>query len=329
MTTCFRYSSRLNSFNSRPDLFAWQYQPSDVRDLIRRVGQVGRLDSLDLNYPEHFDHVSVDQIESAIKATHLKLNGINMRYPEREFYYGAFTNPDPEKRRSAIRLTQKAADVCRQMGGSHLVLWLGYDGFDYPFQLDYAQAWEWEIAGIQEVADYAKDLKVSIEYKLADPRRFSLLGNLGITLQAINECQRPNLGVTLDFCHLLMADENPAMSAALSARLGKLFGIHLNDGFGSFDDGLMVGSINFFQTLELFYYITQSNYCDVIYFDTFPNHEDPVKECLNNIQRVDQFVEIVDQLKRRNIQVPISQQDGLQVSQLVWEASVCQLANIA
>ena len=40
------------------------------------------------------------------------------------------------------------------MGVQLMTVWLGQDGFDYNFQLDYAQAWDWEIEGIREVADH-------------------------------------------------------------------------------------------------------------------------------------------------------------------------------
>ena len=54
----------------------------------------------------------------------------------------------------------------------------------------------------------------------------------------------PNLGVTLDFAHVLYADEQPAFAAALIARHSRLLGVHLNDGYGKRDDGLMVGAVH-------------------------------------------------------------------------------------
>ncbi|MEM4204842.1 MAG: sugar phosphate isomerase/epimerase family protein [Candidatus Methanomethylicaceae archaeon] len=321
----FRYAARLNSFKSSPELFKWEYHPSDVRDLIRRADLVSLLDAIDLNYPEHFNGVSLSHVEKAIQNTHLKLTGINLRYPEDLFHKGAFTNPDVKKRKAAIELTKAAADVCRELGGDHLVLWLGFDGFDYPFQMDYVRAWEMEIEGIREVANYARDLRVSIEYKISDPRRVSLLGNLGLTLQIISESRCENLGVTIDFCHLLMAHEQPAMIASLAARLGKLFGLHLNDGYGYLDDGLMVGSVSFFQTLEMLFYILQSNCCEVLYFDTFPFYVDPVKECELNIQRVKQMIKIAEQMLREGLPEVIKQQDSLKASEIVWNTVICPM----
>ncbi|MFN8460142.1 MAG: sugar phosphate isomerase/epimerase, partial [Anaerolineae bacterium] len=98
------------------------------------------------------------------------------------------------------------------------------------------------------------------------------------------------------------------------------YGLHLNDGYGSLDDGLMVGSVNLPQTLELLYYLLRANYNEVIYFDTFPTHEDPVQECAHNIERVNRMVEVIGRLDDPALQNALSQQDGLRTTQLLWEA---------
>ena len=70
----------------------------------------------------------------------------------------------------------------------------------------------------------------------------------------------PNFGVQIDFCHSLMAREQPAFAAALALRDGRLFGVHLNDGYGVADDGLLVGSVHLWQTLELLATLRQYEY---------------------------------------------------------------------
>jgi xylose isomerase len=69
------------------------------------------------------------------------------------------------------------------------------------------------------------------------------------TLLALNEIGLPNLGVTLDFAHVLYADEQPAYAAALIARHSHLLGLHLNDGYSKRDDGLMVAAVHLIQTI--------------------------------------------------------------------------------
>ena len=68
--------------------------------------------------------------------------------------------------------------------------------------MDYEAIWEAETDAIREVADHNPSIQISIEYKPSEPRAFSLLSNLAMTLLAIKKVDRPNLGVTLDFAHV-------------------------------------------------------------------------------------------------------------------------------
>jgi L-rhamnose isomerase len=139
---------------------------------------------------------------------------------------------------------------------------------------------------------------VSIEYKPNEPRSYSLMPDLGTTLLAISELKRPNVGVTLDICHLLYADEMPAYSASMVHRSSKLLGIHLNDSYGKRDDGLMVASVHPIQTLELLVELERIGYRGVIYFDTFPDISgiDPVAECAQNVKTVERLRAIARKL---------------------------------
>lgn len=172
-----------------------------------------------------------------------------------------------------------------------MTLWLGQDGVDYSFQGDYARMWDDTIAGLAAICDHDPGLDIAIEYKPNEPRAHALMPDIGTTLLAVAEAGRPNLGVTLDFCHVLFADEIPAHAAALVARHSRLLGVHLNDGYGKRDDGLMVGSVHPVQTVELFVELDRQGYDGVIYFDTFPDHGglDPVAEARVNIEMAERM----------------------------------------
>ena len=123
--------------------------------------------------------------------------------------------------------------------------------------------------------------------------------DVATTLLAIREIDRPNLGVTLDFAHVLYADEMPAYAAALVARYSRLLGVHLNDGYAKRDDGLMVASVHPIQTIELLYALDRIGYDGAIYFDTFPDTTglDPIAECAANIDAVAALRRVVERLK--------------------------------
>ena len=305
-----KFATRLNSFKSK-----W---PSDEKpttiELIKRASKVEGLTHVDLNYPDHSEP-SIREISAITNDCGLAINGLAMRYyTNPAFKLGAFTNPNKQVRQEAIDLTKAAIDALREIDSNLLTIWLGQDGFDYGFQVDYKKIWDDEINAIREVAEYDKDCLVSIEYKPNEPRAYSLLSNLGTTLLAIKDINLKNIGVTIDFAHILYSNEQPALVAALIDKHSQILGLHLNDGYGKRDDGLMVGSVHQLATIELLYHITKSKYQGPIYFDTFPDttNMDPIKECELNISTVKQQLKLVDKLIQNNeLSTAIENQDSI------------------
>lgn len=319
-----RFATRLNSFASRPEAFwpAGHGKPTALEMAARAAGVRG-LTHVDLNYP---DQVAGDPATTGrrIRDLGLELNGLAMRYYSNPAYkIGAFTNPDPAVRREAIDLTKRGIDAGREAGTNLMTIWLGQDGFDYAFQADYARLLDDEAEGLREVAAHDPDCLVSIEYKPNEPRSYSLLPDCASTLLMIREIGLPNLGVTLDFAHVLYADEQPALAAALIARHSRLLGLHLNDGYAKRDDGLMVGSVHPQQTIELLRQVRHDRFDGPIYFDTFPDLTglDPVRECETNIATVRQMLRVVDRLDADNrLAEAMARQDAPTTQSIVHDA---------
>ncbi len=318
------FATRLNSFASRPQA-AWpdlKGKPT-VLQMAERAASVSGLTHLDLNFPDHLGDGPA-LMARRIGDLGLAINGFAMRYyTNPAFKLGAFTNPDPLVRREAIDLTRRGIDAAMAAGAPLMTLWLGQDGFDYAFQADYDRMWQLEIDGIREVAEHDPGCAISIEYKPNEPRSYSLLPDCATTLLAIREIGLPNLGVTIDFAHSLYADEQPAYAAALVARHSRLLGVHLNDGYGKRDDGLMVGAAHTLKTVELLRQIRRDGYDGAIYFDTFPDTTglDPVRECEVNIATVTRMFEAVDRLDGDNrLETAIAAQDAVEAQAIVQAA---------
>lgn len=320
-----RFATRLNSFSTRPEL-AWPDaagQPGTLA-LMERAAQVEGLTGVDLNYPDHVRGHRPARLAQQAGELGLALNGFAMRYyGDPAFRAGAFTHPDRTVRQRALDLTRAGLDALAEGGGSLMTLWLGQDGFDHAFGADYAALWAMEIDGIRQVALHNPDIRISLEYKPNEPRAYALLGDIGSTLLAIREIGVANLGVTLDFAHLLYAGENPACSAALAARHSRLLGVHLNDGYGGRDDGLMVGSVHTVQTIELLRQIRRDGYNGAIYFDTFPETSglDPVAECAANVATVRGMLAVVDRLEADNrLAEALDRQDAVAGQRIIQSA---------
>jgi xylose isomerase len=311
-----KYSTRLNSFAlGKGRKLPTGEEP--VLDLIALAGTVPGLTSLELNYPEHFKRDSIEDIKDALGRAGLDVPAIQLRWPASRFANGAFTNADPEIRAEAVQMVIEAIELCSSFGADHVLLWPAHDGYEYPLQMDYTKSWSWMIESLQTVADVDRAVRISIEYKPADPRGRTILNTTGAVMNLINDCDRPNLGVTLDFGHLLMARENPAQSAAMCLRNDKLFGLQLNDSHGVADDGLMVGSVHLSETVELAYYLIRESYAGTYYFDTDPVRENPVQECEMNIRRMGAIIEMAQTLVRDHPDLPTGH--AMDSAAILWE----------
>ena len=301
------YAGRFNSF-----IFKGQ----NVYDAIEAYKNMDGITHLEFNYPEHIEGYDLDELKKAMEP--LKVNGLAVRW-RKDFLDGNFTNPAEDLRRRAIQMAKDACDVCRKLGGSVITLWFENDGFDYPFQMDYENCWNLLVEGIREVCDYAPDLKISIEYKPYEERDFAMVDSAGMTLYLINEVNRENIGCTLDFCHMLMKHDNPSYGLALAASKGRLYGLHMNDGYGWKDSGLIFGALNFSQSAEFIYYLERYNYDGVVFFDTFPIREESKAECQANIDAFELVKEKVDRIGVNKVNDIVSKHDGISAQHLILD----------
>lgn len=300
------YAGRMNSF-----IFKGQ----NVFDAIKAYKKMNGITHLEFNYPEHIAGYDLDEIRKEMG--NLKVNGFAVRWRGETFLNGDFTNPDGDKREQAIKIAKDACDICRDLGGKVITLWFENDGFDYPFQMDYEYAWKQLVTAVQEVCDYAPDMKISIEYKPFEERNFAMVDSTGMTMYLLEQVDRPNIGCTLDFCHMLMKHDSPSYGLALAASKGKLYGLHMNDGYGFQDSGLIFGSVNFSLCAEFIYYLERYHYDGVVFFDTFPIREDSRLETQANIDAFEAIKKKVDTIGIEEIRKNVSKRDGISAQQLI------------
>lgn len=200
-----------------------------------------------------------------------------------------------------------------------------FDGYDYPFQVNYDDKWAELVSAFQQCCDAFPEIKFSIEYKPTDENtRFFTVPSTGAAILMMHEVDRPNFGLTLDVGHMLMSGENPAQSIAMVARAGrgKLFGIQLNDGYTRLaaEDGLMFGSIHPSMALEIMHQLRRIQFDGHLYFDTFPQRTDPVKEAEYNIWRVKSFWKAAGLMDSDRLERIAQEHDAIGALELVDEA---------
>jgi sugar phosphate isomerase/epimerase len=291
VTAVPRYAARLNAFPGG----------HGVVGRIAAAGRVGGLTHVDLNYPDHLQGVEDGALRDELRGAGLVVNGMAMRFgARREFHLGAFTHPEEAVRRAAIDLTKRGIDAGRDLGARLMTLWMGQDGFDYPLQMDYERAWDRTVEALVELAAHDPGTALSIEYKPNEPRAYALLPDMATTLLMLTELRHPNLGVTVDFAHMLYAGEMPAKALQMAAKRTRILGVHLNDAYGKRDDGLMVGSVHPVETVEFLMALLDAEYDGVLYFDTFPDHGgmDPIAEARANIAQTGRLMAVAEALRR-------------------------------
>lgn len=302
-----KLATRINSF--------LPVNGNDMNKVFDQFEQLG-LGYVDLNYPEHVKGFSAAEMKEMLNNHNLKLNGVALRFKD-EYLNGDLGNSDDGISNNAVELCKSAADYCRSVGGHVVTIWMAHDGFDYSFQINYLEVWNKLKKAFQEIADYAPDLKISIEYKPFQPRAYAFIDSMGVTGMMMNDVNRANFGATLDYCHMLMKHENPAFAADLFGASKKLFGIHINDGYGLNDDGLMIGTASPFKTLEFMYYVKKHNYDGMFYFDTFPVIENATKECQANIDMITRFDSLIDAVGLEKIGEVIEKNDAIEAHKLM------------
>ncbi len=217
-------------------------------------------------------------------------------YLQAEQKTGTISSRDPQIRRKYIDYMKTAMDQAAEMNAYDVLLWLAHDGFDYPFEDDYTQKWNWLHDGLAEIAEYRKDVKVAVEYKAMEPRTHQHINTVGTTVALCEKIGSPNLGVVVDLGHSLASGENPAEAVEFASFYNRLFDIHLNDNYRGWDDDLLLGSINFFETLEFFYALRKVGYDEWYDIDIWPSRVDGTKALEESVARIRWFIDLADKL---------------------------------
>ena len=316
----FLIGSRLNSMKDRPEL--WNGSLQNPRDYVKRQATVPGLTCVDFNYPQHFHEWTNEEAKALLDKVGLVAGSVCLRYPSK-FARGAMNHPDLAYRREAIELTKQAAQAALDLGCNEVVIWSAFDGYDYPFQVDYDEKWDQLVAAFQEICDEFPSIKFSLEYKPTDENtRYFTVPTTAAALLLVNEIDRQNMGLTLDVGHMLMAGENPGQSISMVGSRQKLFGIQLNDGFTRLaaEDGLMFGSVHPSMALEILYQMRRTGFKGHFYFDTFPQRTDPVREAEYNIKQLKRFWAAAGAIDERTLSRVVKEHDAIGALEIVNEA---------
>ncbi len=207
---------------------------------------------------------------------------------------GSFCSKDAAIRKASVEETRAVARLAQEMSCPLVNLWLGQDGYDYPLQADYMAERGWMAEGIAAVAAEFPGIHFALEYKPREPRNRSYHARAADTLLMVREIGLENVGVCIDVGHALMAGENVAESAVFLHHYGeKLFHMHFNDNYRTWDDDMIVGSLHFVEYVELLFWLREIGYAGWYSMDQYPYREDgarAVRESVRFLQGIEKLL---------------------------------------
>ena len=300
-------------------------EPRSTIEQIELAAEVGDISYVDLNYPFTGELTTAD-VKGALERTGLRAIGVTPDIYLREHQMGAFTNPDPAKRASAMEIMHGAAEAVRALGARYVKIWPGQDGFDYPFQVDYKELNRLAVEGMRELASAHPDLKFVIEYKPREPRTHMFWSSAARTVLGIQAMDVDNVGVLLDFGHALFGGESPAEAAQLLIDHGLLWGMDVNDNYRGWDDDMVVGTVHITEIFEFFHTLRKNGWEGVWQLDQFPFREDVVDNARTSIRFLKALHRALDRLDEDALAEAQAGQDPLAAQRAVQDALLSCMA---
>ena len=300
-------------------------EPRSTIEQIELAAEVGDISYVDLNYPFTGELTTAD-VKGALERTGLRAIGVTPDIYLREHQMGAFTNPNPAKRASAMEIMHGAAEAVRALGARYVKIWPGQDGFDYPFQVDYKELNRLAVEGMRELASAHPDLKFVIEYKPREPRTHMFWSSAARTVLGIQAMDVDNVGVLLDFGHALFGGESPAEAAQLLIDHGLLWGMDVNDNYRGWDDDMVVGTVHITEVFEFFHTLRKNGWEGVWQLDQFPFREDVVDNARTSIRFLKALHRALDRLDEDALAEAQAGQDPLAAQRVVQDALLSCMA---
>jgi len=316
-------ATRFNAAGYKPELTG-KSTAEKVRTAVEGLGDL--IDDYEFHYPQELSRDNLDAVRDALDGhgiyavatgTHL-----NPRYGK-----GGLSSPDDSVRDAALAEGLDAAAFAGELG-SKMIMWPGIEGYNYPFQTAYADAWARFIDGVGQVASRCAEdgTTLFLEHKNSEPAMKIFMRNIGMTLHVIHTLRAQgidNVKVNMDWQHLIMNGENLGEYAAMLAAEGLLGHQHANSGWGTFDDDNMVGATAFMETLELAVELRRAGYGDNgerLGFDLYPYTEDAVgavKRSVLHWRFIDGVAAKIDDAELRKAQ---QAKDAVRAYELVYAA---------
>lgn len=319
MTSKRKYSVILGNLGNTCDRFCSSYKkPISTNEMFDKAVNMVDVSGIELVGTWDISQANLLEMKKKFEGTGTTcVSIIPDLFSDKIYSKGSYSVTDMEVRKHAIDYTKTVCEIALELNCSTINIWPGQDGYDYLFTVDYMQQRELFAAAIAELADCFPQLNFAIEYKPKEPRTHSLMAKMSDTLLLVSELGRDNVGVTIDTGHAFNAGENVSESIAMAKKYGdRLFHMHFNDNYTSWDDDMIVGSVHTVFYIEMLYWLDHCDYSGWMSMDQYPYREDAVEAISESIQWLKKFESIVDS-NRNEIKELIVASDPIMISKFL------------
>jgi len=314
-----KYSVFIFNVASCSDRYCSAYGKTfSMDEMFDRVKSIPLLSAVDLVMTQDFLKEKT-RIKENIDRTGLRVASVAVDTFANPIYQrGSFAAVDHAVREQAISDAKTSIDFAKEVGCDILTTWPGQDGFDYIFQADYMKERTLFQDAMKELCDYDPNIKISMEYKLKEPRTHSYVSTIGTALLMCEAIDRNNIGIALDYGHAALGYESPADAVAMCKMYGdRLMHIHINDNYRLWDDDMIVGSVHTLEYLEFIYWLRRVGYNGYFTLDQFPFREDGRDAVAESAEWLDYLESLIDRADIEEINHVIAENSAVKASKLM------------
>jgi xylose isomerase len=298
------------------DRFCEYQEVRTPEEKIAAIGQVKGAQGVEIVFPYELE--DRDAVKSALKKHELGIAAVNVNIKaEQEFVNGSSSVDAKDIRDKAIQFIRDGMDTAAELGVDKVTCCPLSDGYDYLFQVNYQDAWKNMISTFKEAACHRRDVQLCLEYKASEPRVQCFLDNAAKAICMIKTIDEPNVGMTMDVGHSLLAGETPAEAICLAQASGIPYYIHINDNDRRWDWDLIPATRNFWDYLELLFYLKEFNYQGWVTSDMSPTRLDAVAAFERTIAVTEKMIDIVNRLDSNKVFTMIKKGETIETMKLL------------
>jgi len=302
-----KHSVIMAFMGGQKDRFCTYFPNATPEEKMQKIAEVPGIDGVEIVYP--FEIQDPQETMKLLKNYELGVAAVN-----------ANIKGGPMNKRirdDAVKILKEAMDIAAEMRADKVTTCPLTDGYDYLLTQDYVAAWGNMVETFREAASHRDDVKLFLEYKDQETRVACVLDNCAKTVCMINDIGLPNMGVTLDVGHSLMAQETPAQAVALCHTSNIDYYIHTNDNNKRWDWDLIPATHNLWHYLEVFVYLKKLGYDGWLTSDMSPIRLDRVGAFDQNLKATQKIIDIVDTFDIDELFAMMHRGETLEILQLL------------